>query len=49
MGFPESYIFPVSDGKALELLGNSVAIPVIRAIAQEIVATGLFDSFNPEF
>ena len=46
MGFPDDYVFPVSDEKALELIGNSVAIPVIRAIAQEIIKTGLFDSPN---
>ena len=46
MGFPEDFTFPVSDEKAVELLGNSVAIPVIRAIAKEIVATGLFDPSN---
>lgn len=35
-GFPDNYIFPVSDAQAYKQLGNSVSVPVIRAIAQEI-------------
>lgn len=37
-GFPESFIIPVSDTQAYKQFGNSVAVPVIRAIAKEIVA-----------
>lgn len=36
-GFPESFIIPVSDTQAYKQFGNSVAVPVIRAIAREIV------------
>lgn len=43
MGFPENFVFPVSENKALEQIGNTVAIPVVRAIAQEIIRTGIFD------
>lgn len=36
-GFPEQFIIPVSDMQAYKQFGNSVAVPVIRAIAQNIV------------
>ncbi len=32
-GFPEQFIIPVSDAQAYKQFGNSVAVPVIRAIA----------------
>jgi DNA (cytosine-5)-methyltransferase 1 len=35
-GFPESYIIPVSDVQAYKQFGNSVCVPVIRAIASQI-------------
>ncbi len=35
-GFPEQFIIPVSDTQAYKQFGNSVAVPVIRAIAQKI-------------
>ncbi len=35
-GFPDSFIFPVSKTDAYRQLGNSVAVPVIRAIATQI-------------
>ncbi len=35
-GFPENYIIPVSDVQAYKQFGNSVSVPVIRAIAYEI-------------
>ena len=35
-GFPEDYIIPVSDAQAYKQFGNSVAVPVIKAIATEI-------------
>ncbi|RKI98240.1 hypothetical protein D7X87_27025, partial [bacterium D16-54] len=43
MGFPEDFTFPVTDSKALELLGNSVAVPVLKLIAAQISATGIFE------
>ncbi len=43
-GFPEKFIFPVTDNKALELLGNSVAVPVLKKIAGQIAATGIFEN-----
>lgn len=35
-GFPEEYNIPVSDAQAYKQFGNSVAVPVIKAIATEI-------------
>lgn len=36
-GFPESFIIPVSDTRAYKQFGNSVAVPVVRAIAIEMI------------
>ena len=36
MGFPDSFIFPISRTQMYRQLGNSVAVPVISAIAQQI-------------
>lgn len=36
-GFPEEYIIPVSDTQAYKQFGNSVAVPVIHAIATQII------------
>lgn len=36
-GFPESFKIPVSDVQAYKQFGNSVSVPVIRAIAKEIL------------
>jgi len=36
-GFPEDFVIPVSDMQAYKQFGNSVAVPVIRAVATEIV------------
>lgn len=35
-GFPEEYVIPVSDAQAYKQFGNSVAVPVIKAIAMQI-------------
>lgn len=35
-GFPENFVIPVSNTQAYKQFGNSVAIPVVRAIAKEI-------------
>ena len=37
-GFPATYRLPASDAAAYRQFGNSVAVPVIREIAQQIVA-----------
>ncbi len=36
-GFPEAFIIPVSDTQAYKQFGNSVAVPVIHAIAENII------------
>ena len=36
-GFPENFIIPVSDTQAYRQFGNSVSVPVIRAIAEKII------------
>ncbi|SFQ35833.1 DNA (cytosine-5)-methyltransferase 1 [Lachnospiraceae bacterium XBB1006] len=36
-GFPDEFIIPVSDTQAYKQFGNSVAVPVINAIAKEIL------------
>ncbi len=36
-GFPEKFIIPVSDTQAYKQFGNSVAVPVVRAVAKRIV------------
>jgi len=40
MGFPDSFEIPVSDTQAYKQFGNSVAVPVVKAVARE-VATAL--------
>ncbi|WP_029609005.1 DNA (cytosine-5-)-methyltransferase [Mycoplasma simbae] len=36
-GFPDEFIIPVSDTQSYKQFGNSVAVPVINAIAKEII------------
>ena len=36
-GFPDSFDFPVTESQAMKQLGNSVAVPAIQMVAQEIV------------
>jgi DNA (cytosine-5)-methyltransferase 1 len=38
-GFPENFVIPVSNAQAYKQFGNSVAVPVIRAIARQIDTT----------
>lgn len=37
-GFPENFLIPVSDTQAYKQFGNSVAVPVIRAIAKTMIS-----------
>jgi DNA (cytosine-5)-methyltransferase 1 len=39
MGFPKNFKMPVSRTQSYRQLGNSVAVPVVTAIANEIVAS----------
>lgn len=36
-GFPESFSFPVTEAQAMKQLGNSVAVPVVQAIGNNII------------
>ena len=36
MGFPKNFVFPVSRTQMYRQLGNSVAVPVVTAIAQQM-------------
>jgi DNA (cytosine-5)-methyltransferase 1 len=36
-GFPDSFVFPVSETQAMKQLGNSVAVPAIQATAEQIM------------
>lgn len=36
-GFPDEFIFPVSNSAAMKQLGNSVAIPAIQAVGNEMI------------
>ena len=36
-GFPESFVIPVSDGQAYKQFGNSVAVPVVTAVAEAMI------------
>ena len=38
-GFPKNFVIPVSDAQAYKQFGNSVAVPVIRALAKQIILT----------
>lgn len=35
-GYPEEFLFPVSQEEGFDLLGNTVAVPVIKAIAERL-------------
>jgi DNA (cytosine-5)-methyltransferase 1 len=37
MGYPDSFTIPVSDTQAYKQFGNSVAVPVVTAVAKELV------------
>jgi DNA (cytosine-5)-methyltransferase 1 len=38
-GFPKGFKMPVSETQAMKQLGNSVAVPAIRATAKQILKT----------
>jgi DNA (cytosine-5)-methyltransferase 1 len=38
-GFPDSFVIPVSDNQAYKQFGNSVTVPLIKAVGEKIVAT----------
>ena len=38
MGLPDSYVLPASEVAALKLMGDAVAVPVVRALADQVLA-----------
>ncbi len=38
-GFPDDFIMPVSDNQAYHQLGNSVSVPVIKAIMKQMISS----------
>jgi len=42
-GFPDNYLLPPTRPRWMKLIGNSVAVPVIKILANAIVGTGVFD------
>ncbi len=39
MGFPDSFVIPVSDTQAYRQFGNSVAVPMMASVAHRVVST----------
>jgi DNA (cytosine-5)-methyltransferase 1 len=37
MGYPDTFVIPVSDTRAYKQFGNSVVVPVFKAIAQSML------------
>lgn len=42
-GFPQDFLLPDSRARWMHLIGNSVAVPVVRMLARSVVSTGVFD------
>ena len=42
-GFPDNYILPPTRARWMKLIGNSVAVPVIKILANAVVDTGVFE------
>jgi len=42
-GFPDNYILPPTRPRWMKLIGNSVAVPVVKILANAVVGTGVFD------
>lgn len=47
MGFPEDFLIPVSDTQAYRQFGNSVVVPVVEAVANEVLASLQVHSDEP--
>jgi len=43
-GFPDKFIIPVSDNQAYKQFGNSVVMPLMNAVAKQIIK--VFDNYN---
>lgn len=42
-GFPSDFILPESRSRWMHLIGNSVAVPVVKMLTKAVVSTGVFD------
>lgn len=42
-GFPSDFLLPENRARWMKLIGNSVSVPVIDALAKAIIETGVFD------
>lgn len=42
-GFPADFILPESRARWMHLIGNSVAVPVVKMLTKAVVETGVFD------
>lgn len=47
-GFPDNYILPPTRPRWMKLIGNSVAVPVIKILANAVVDTGVFEESAKE-
>lgn len=45
-GYPERFRFPVTASEGYDLLGNTVAVPVVKAVAERVVA--LYVNLKPQ-
>ena len=45
-GFPDDFILPPTRPRWMKLIGNSVAVPVIKILANAVVKTGVFDEMK---
>lgn len=43
MGFPDNFIIPVSDNRAYKQFGNSVIVPMIQAVAEQVTKVMLHE------
>jgi DNA (cytosine-5)-methyltransferase 1 len=48
MGFPNNYILNNNTGEQYKQIGNSVAVPVIQAIAESLIEQGLLTKSNKD-
>lgn len=39
MGFPDDFVIPVSDTQAYRQFGNSIVVPVVQRVAEQVLAT----------
>jgi len=39
MGFPDDFVIPVSDTQAYRQFGNSIVVPVVQRVAEQVIAT----------